>query len=249
VYTWGGISWHCKTALHTWLASEATACIWRHTKRICVGTVFEDEGVVWRVTESRHREREEGLRGDVVRYCNHFENLDADPIRRLCEVSSYEEVKEWHEATAARLRLDPTLKPPTVGQDIDKTLEIYDRDLYPVMRANRLTRLVEDNASPHNSQRIRDAHERHGIEIVGYTATEREKNEIVRLITEQTRAYRRDQDRRAQITKQTNELNRLPAWPPNSPDLNLIECHGLLKRFLPVMRGGRRDLRICAGPR
>ena len=25
------------------------------------------------------------------------------------------------------------------------------------------------------------------------------------------------------MTKQTRELNRLPAWPPNSPDLNLIE--------------------------
>ena len=26
-----------------------------------------------------------------------------------------------------------------------------------------------------------------------------------------------------QKTKQTRELDRLPAWPPNSPDLNLIE--------------------------
>ena len=25
------------------------------------------------------------------------------------------------------------------------------------------------------------------------------------------------------MTKQTKELDRLPAWPPNSPDLNLIE--------------------------
>ena len=25
------------------------------------------------------------------------------------------------------------------------------------------------------------------------------------------------------MIKQTRELNRLPAWPPNSPDLNLIE--------------------------
>ena len=35
--------------------------------------------------------------------------------------------------------------------------------------------------------------------------------------------YRRPQDRKAQMTKQTRELGRLPAWPPNSPDLNLIE--------------------------
>ena len=25
------------------------------------------------------------------------------------------------------------------------------------------------------------------------------------------------------MTKQTRELHRLPAWPPNSPDMNLIE--------------------------
>ena len=58
---------------------------------------------------------------------------------------------------------------------------------------------------------------------MGYEATEAEKREIVRLITEQTRAYRRPQDRQAQITKQTRGLCRLPDWPPNSPDLNLIE--------------------------
>ena len=47
--------------------------------------------------------------------------------------------------------------------------------------------------------------------------------EIKELIREQTRHYRRPQDRTAQMTKQTRELDRLPAWPPNSPDLNLIE--------------------------
>ena len=46
---------------------------------------------------------------------------------------------------------------------------------------------------------------------MGYEATEAEKREIVRLITEQTRAYRRPQDRQTQITKQTRELRRLPA--------------------------------------
>ena len=45
--------------------------------------------------------------------------------------------------------------------------------------------------------------------------------------------YKREQDRKAQLTKQTRELDRLPAWPPNSPDLNLIEivwswmCHDI----------------------
>ena len=39
----------------------------------------------------------------------------------------------------------------------------------------------------------------------------------------QTHNYRREQDKTTQMTKQTNELDRLPVWPPNSPDLNLIE--------------------------
>lgn len=222
VYAWGGISWHGKTELHTWTSAEATKCIWRHTKRLMVGTVLSDDGVVWRVTESRHREADFGTE-DVVRYCDHFANVDADPPRDQCEVSSYREVKEWHEATRDRLAQEPTLRPPTVGQDIDKTLQIYRDFLYPVMRRHRLTHLVEDNASPHNSERVRRMHHARGITIVGYEATDEEKAEITRLITEQTRAYRRPQDRQAQITKQTKELTRLPAWPPNSPDLNLIE--------------------------
>ena len=82
---------------------------------------------------------------------------------------------------------------------------------------------MEDNASPHNNDAIRESHRTHGVNIVGYRATEEDKEEIVRLIREQTRNYRREQDKKAQITKQTRELDRLPAWPPNSPDLNLIE--------------------------
>ena len=160
---------------------------------------------------------------DVVYYLDHFANPDADLPRNQCECSSYEEVKQWHEETRDRLSREPTLKPPTVGQDIDKTLQIYRDYLYPPMRAGGIHHIVEDNASPHNSQRIRDSHREQGIHIVGYEATQAEKDEIVRLITVQTRNYRREQDRRAQITKQTRELTRLPAWPPNSPDLNLIE--------------------------
>ena len=188
-----------------------------------MGTVFEDDEIVWRITESKHREPEEFGTEDVIRYCNHFDNPEFDPIRNQCEVSSYDDVKSWHAESHARLALEPTLKPPSIGQDCAKTLEIYREFLYPVMRSNRLTHLVEDNASPHNSDQIRESHRQHRINIVGYEATEAEKREIVRLITEQTRAYRRPQDRQAQITKQTRELRRLPAWPPNSPDLNLIE--------------------------
>ena len=50
-----------------------------------------------------------------------------------------------------------------------------------------------------------------------------EKHTIKELIRAQVHNYRRDQDKKAQMTKQTRELDRLPAWPPNSPDLNLIE--------------------------
>ena len=160
---------------------------------------------------------------NVVYYCDHFANPDVDPPLDQCEFSSYTDVRSWHAATRDKLAREPTLTLPTVGQDIDKTLQIYNDHLYPVMRAHRLRHIVEDNASVHNSERIREKHREQGIHIVGYEATEQEKAEIVRLITLQTRDYRRDQDRRAQITKQTKELDRLPAWPPNSPDLNLIE--------------------------
>ena len=85
-------------------------------------------------------------------------------------------------------------------------MQIYREFLYPVMRRERLTHLVEDNASPHNSKCIRDAHRAERITIVGYEVTEADKREITRLITEQTRAYRRPQDRQVQITKKTREL-------------------------------------------
>ena len=222
VYAWGGISWHAKTRLHTWTAAEAKSCIWRHTKRLMVGTVFMDDDIVWRVTESRHREQRFGTT-DVIRYCNHFDHLGGDPVRDECEVSSYDDVKAWHADSHAKLALESTLKLPTVGQDTDNTLQIYREFLYPVMRRERLKHLVEDNESPHNSECIREAHRAEGVVIVGYEATEAEKREIARLIEVQTRAYRRPQDRQAQLTKQTRELRRLPAWPPNSPDLNLIE--------------------------
>jgi len=215
-----------------------------------VGTVFEDDGTVWRVTESRHREADFGTT-DVVRYCDHFVNLGGDPVRRQCEVSGYDEVRDWHADSRDKLAREPTLKLPTVGQDIDKTLQIYADFLYPVMRQQRITHVVEDNASPHNSARIRDAHATAGITIVGYEATDQEKQEIVRLITEQTRTYRREQDRRAQITKQTSELARLPAWPPNSPDLNLIEIvWSWIVKKISKRRGGwpkrPEDLRQAA---
>ena len=108
-------------------------------------------------------------------------------------------------------------------QDTAKTIEIYEEALYPTLTRLGLDHIVEDNASPHNNDTIRASHTGHDVHIVGYTATAEEKEEIRQLIHEQTRGYRREQDKKAQLTKQTRELNRLPAWPPNSPDLNLIE--------------------------
>ena len=83
--------------------------------------------------------------------------------------------------------------------------------------------VVEDNASPHNNDAIRQSHRDNHVRLVGYTATPAEKEQIVALIRQQVVGYRREQDKKAQITKQTRELDRLPAWPPNSPDMNLIE--------------------------
>jgi len=108
-------------------------------------------------------------------------------------------------------------------QDTTKTLEIYEDALYPSLRRLDINSIVEDNASPHNNATIRASHTQHGVNIVGYTATEDEKEEIRELIRQQCTHYRREQDRKAQMTKQTRELDRLPSWPPNSPDLNLIE--------------------------
>ena len=108
-------------------------------------------------------------------------------------------------------------------QDTKKTLQIYEEALYPALEKYGIDSIVEDNASPHYNQKIRQSHRHHGVNIVGYHATPADKEEIKRLIRVQTRNYRRAQDQKAQMTKQTRELDRLPAWPPNSPDLNLVE--------------------------
>ena len=108
-------------------------------------------------------------------------------------------------------------------QDTAKTLSIYTEALYPTLRQFGIDEIVEDNASPHNNDDIRQSHRDNNARIVGYTATAAEKEQIKQLIREQVVDYKREQDKKAQMTKQTRELGRLPAWPPNSPDLNLIE--------------------------
>ena len=104
-------------------------------------------------------------------------------------------------------------------QDTAKTLEIYGEALYPTLVEWGLDEIVEDNASPHNNDVIRKSHDDHNVRLVGYSATPAQKEEIKALIRLQTAGYRRQQDRTAQMTKQTREMDRLPAWPPNSPDL------------------------------
>lgn len=217
VYFWGAISWWGKSRGVAWHASDLKVC-WRHTKNLCVGTVFENDGIVFRVTESR-------AQGDrrTISYCEHFAFPDGTPPDHNQFETEFDEVQEWHQASRAMLAQREDLQPPTQMQDTAKTLEIYEDALYPTLLQQGINSIVEDNASPHNNQSIRDSHRRHAVNIVGYEATEAEKAEIVELIRAQTRHYKRDQDKRAQITKQTRELARLPAWPPNSPDLNLIE--------------------------
>ena len=223
VYFWGGICWWFKTKGVAWTASDCKV-LFKHTKNLCVGTVFEDvdddtgESIVFRITETRS-----GGTDSHVWYVPHFDFPDEDPPRTEWEHSTYDEVKRWHDDSRAVLSQRPDLQPPTGMQDTKKTLEIYEEALYPVMQDWDITELVEDNASPHNNDEIRSSHRRHGVNIVGYNATERQKEIIRTLIEEQTQQYRRPQDRKAQMTKQTRELGRLPAWPPNSPDLNLIE--------------------------
>ena len=222
VYFWGGISWWVKTPGVAWTAAD-NKVLFRHTKNLCVGTVFEDEdddgnACVFRIVETR-------AQGDdrTVSYVPHFLYPETTPPEDQWFASTYAEVRVWHAASAPVLLQRPDLQPPTCMQDTAKTLEIYEEALYPTMRRAGLQNLVEDNASPHNNQTIRASHTAHNIRIVGYEATAEEKEDLRALIRQQVLHYRREQDKKAQMTKQTRELDRLPAWPPNSPDLNLIE--------------------------
>ena len=65
-----------------------------HIRNICKGTLFADDVIVFRVTESKARARLNGRVEDVVHYCVHADHLQADPPLNVCEVSSFTEVKE-----------------------------------------------------------------------------------------------------------------------------------------------------------
>ena len=102
-------------------------------------------------------------------------------------------------------------------QDTQKTLDSYRETLYPTLHRLGINHIVEDNESPHNNVSVTETM------VSTSWGTPYEKVTIVELIRDQTHHYRREQDKRAQLTKQTREFDRLPAWPPNSPDLNLVE--------------------------
>ena len=82
-------------------------------------------------------------------------------------------------------------------QDTSKTLEIYQEALYPTLQEWGLDEIVEDNASPHNNDVIRQSHRDNGARIVGYSATPAEKEDIKALIRVQVAGCRREQDKRA----------------------------------------------------
>ena len=222
VYFWAGISWFCKTRGIAWTAADSKV-VYKHTKNLCVGTVFRDEDddgnpCVFRVVQTRA-----GGDDNYVSYVPHFEFPDTTPPEDDWLYSRHSEVKAWHDSSRADLAQHPELQPPTSMQDTAKTLQIYQEALYPTLRQWGLEDIVEDNASPHNNDTIRQSHRDNHVRLVGYSATAAEKEQIKALIRLQVVGYRREQDKRAQMTKQTRELDRLPAWPPNSPDLNLIE--------------------------
>ena len=183
-----------KTPGVAWCVSDLKVTF-RHTKNICHGTVFEEEDAdgnpcVYRVVETR-------AAGDDnnVSYVPHFAFPDADPPQEEWLMSTFKEVRAWHQASRAVLAQRDDLQPPTCMQDTEKTLEIYNEALYPTMQQQQMTKLVEDNASPHNNDTIRASHRTHNLQIVGYRATEAEKEEIRDLIRVQTAGYRREQDK------------------------------------------------------
>ena len=69
--------------------------------------------------------------------------------------------------------------------DTDTHLHTHREALYPFLVRHDLNEIVEDNASPHNNDEIRLEHQRNNVRLVGYTATEEEKNHIRQLIRDQ----------------------------------------------------------------
>ena len=132
VYFWGGISWFFKTPGVAWTAADIKV-EYRHTKNLCVGTVFQEEDeqgnpCVYRVVETRA-----GGDDNFVSYVPHFAFPDATPPEAEWSYSTHAEVKKWHDDTRATLAQHPELQPPTTMQDTEKTLDIYREALYPTL--------------------------------------------------------------------------------------------------------------------
>ena len=89
------------------------------TKNLCIGTVFEDDGVVYRVVETRAAAAD-----GTVSYVDHFRFPDEMPAERHWFNSTHQEVKEWHTASRAVLAQRDDLQPPTAMQDTVKTLQV-----------------------------------------------------------------------------------------------------------------------------
>ena len=171
-----------------------------------------ESDTVWRVVETKACARWGGRIVDVVTYIKNFEHLDCDPDINddSCEVSLYDEVKEWHKLSRAELSLRSDLQPASgkmicivycnfhhpytrphsywyllacwLGmQDTQRTLEIYKEFLYPHMRELGLKYPVDDNVSPHSNDIIRQSHKDHGCNV-----NDTQKEEIRKLIEFQT---------------------------------------------------------------
>ena len=112
--------------------------------------------------------------------------------------------------------------------------------LYLYLTEHSLNEIVEDNASCHGNECIRQLHRSHGVKRVGYEASDEEKKQIKDPISQQVHVCKcsashtrlhihthvslcvftdrlrmtnvLEKDRTVQIIKQTRELDRLPAW-------------------------------------
>ena len=138
---WGGISWWSKTPD----IAEDSKVLFRHTKNICVDTLFEDKGVVYRVVQTRGASE-----NDNVSYVDHSRFPNSIPTSM-----SYTTTRWKNDTTKAEL------------QDTIKTLHIYTEALYPTLTRLGIKHIVEDNASSHNNDRIRQSRTVDGVEIVG----------------------------------------------------------------------------------
>ena len=90
VYFWAVISYLGKSQGVAWCASDQKV-VYRHTKNLCLGTLFEDDGEVFRVVQTRAASGR-----SRVSYVRHFDFPDSNPPEdpRHWMESYYKEVKK-----------------------------------------------------------------------------------------------------------------------------------------------------------